>query len=146
MINKSIDIKKLKKAELLKYIEQLLKKNNNQIYEIKNLKIHIEKKDEIIKKYKDMEFKYSPQNLNLIIGQRVFIEALTPKGLIRTYDGLVAKETTHHIKLMILTNRGNYHYIVNKSYIKGMKLYRLEDSKELLKELNYNNIKRKKKK
>lgn len=74
--------------------------------------------DQIIERKSDFD-----KRLNIKTNCKVFIEALSIKGIIRTYTGFVTKETKKHIKINISTKDGNYNYVISKDVIKGMKVY-----------------------
>jgi hypothetical protein len=127
--------------ENIKYLSKLKKIDlfNKLLQERKTSSYHIEKSRRLGKllnennkltKHLKLKLKYITNkkielinSLNINMGRRVFIEAMTPKGIIRTYDGFIVQETLNHINIEIRTFEHTYNYIIEKSFIKGMKIY-----------------------
>lgn len=85
---------------------------------IKELKKYNQELKDKIKELETIQFNIKP-------GKHLYIETLTYKGNIRTYNGILSEEGKKHIKIKIINKNNNksYHYIIAKSLIGGMKIY-----------------------
>ena len=105
-------------------------KIKNQIETIKNLSKSIallkqksKYKDQMIESLTKKLFINSNNCYQLKDNQKVFIETVTPRGLIRTYTGFVINENKKTIHLLIKSLKGDYSYIISKKDIHGIKVY-----------------------
>ncbi len=85
---------------------------------IKELKIHILELRDKIKELENVQFNIKP-------GKKLFIETLTYRGEVRTYQGILVQEGKKHLKIKIENSHNNkhYHYIIAKSLIGGLKIF-----------------------
>ena len=129
-------LQKFKKSEIIEFLIRKDKEEKErvefQIKKNKKLGRTIQRYQRLFAELKNElkeERKLKSQNFySLNHMQRVFIESVTNRGMIRTYDGRVLNESISHIKLEIQRASGKpYWYVIDKATITGMKIYRPEE-------------------
>lgn len=100
--------------ELKKNIDSLSKK-------IDIFKEEIIAKDNALSRYK------RTHSFNIDKDRKLFIETVTAKGLIRTYQGYLIHESATHIIINILDKKGLYNYVIRKDMILGTRKVKKKD-------------------
>jgi len=114
-------MKKLKKQELIDYII----KHKAELQGSLALLVDRAKRQ----KKKLVELEIVVKRLNTenelwgVTNKKVYIESKTLLNKIRTYNGIVELETQQHLKLKATCNEGIYYYIIDKSTIRGVKVF-----------------------
>lgn len=90
----------------------------------KTIKYYIDKVNLLKKEnLKLIEYIKNINSYNIKIGNKIFVEHLTSKGIIRTYIGELIKETSSNIVIEVTDKFGKYKYIISKKEINGLKEY-----------------------
>lgn len=110
-IENKFNKKKKNYLEKIEYCEQKIIK----------LKIDIEEKNVSLSKYK----KYFNERggYDDYIGNKIFISEVSKRGLMRTYTGILKRETPTHITIEVGKEGNEYCYCINKENIDGIKYY-----------------------